>query len=107
MAIHQVTINELEGILLGGGTLIDVREPDEYVVGHIPKAVNIPLSTIQDSIEEFRDECNVYLVCRSGGRSLRACEYLQDCDVVNVVNVAGGTLGWAAAGGSLTQGDQP
>ena len=107
MAIHQVTIGELKGILPGGGTLIDVREHDEYVAGHIPKAVNIPLSTIHDNIERFRDEFDVYLVCQTGGRSFSACEFLNDRDIDNVVNVAAGTLGWVAAGGALTQGDQP
>lgn len=107
MAIHQVTIRELKGILPGGGTLIDVRELDEYVAGHIPRAVSIPLSTIEDNIDRFRDEFDVYLVCQSGNRSLRACEFLHDRDIVNVVNVATGNLGWVASGGSLTQGDQP
>lgn len=107
MAIHQVTIGELKGLLPGGGTLIDVRESDEYVAGHIPHALNIPLSTIEDNIERFRDQCDIYLVCRSGNRSLRACEFLHDRDIVNVVNVATGNLGWMASGGSLTQGDLP
>ena len=97
----------MKGILPGGTTLIDVRESDEYVVGHIPTAVNIPLSTIQDSIERFCGESDVYLVCQSGARSLSACEFLHDRDIENVVNVATGTLGWVASGGTLTQGDQP
>ncbi len=107
MAVHQITIGELKGILPGGGTLVDVREFDEYVAGHIPMAVNVPLSTIEDNIERFRDDYDVYLVCQSGRRSSNACEFLQDCDIVNVVNVVGGTLGWVASGGVLTQGDQP
>lgn len=107
MAIHQVAIDELKGILSGGGILIDIREHDEYVAGHIPESVSIPLSTIQDNVEKFRFEFDIYLVCRSGNRSLSACEYLQDRDIVNVVNVAPGILGWVAAGGALTQGDQP
>ena len=94
-------------LLPGGAILIDVREHDEYVDGHIPMALNIPLSTIQDNVEKFRDEFDVYLVCRSGSRSFSACEYLHDRDLVNVVNVEMGTLGWVAAGGALTQGDQP
>lgn len=107
MAIHEVTIGELKGILPGGGTLIDVREADEYTAGHIPKAINIPLSTIRDNIDGFRDEYEVYLVCQAGNRSSRACEYLVDNEIVNVVNVAGGTLAWVAAGGVLAQGDRP
>lgn len=107
MAIHQVTIGELKGILPGGGTLIDVREEDEYLAGHIPGAVNIPLSTVQMNVEGFRDEYDVYLVCQSGNRSMIACEYLHDQDIGNVVNVAGGTLGWVADGGTLSQGKQP
>lgn len=107
MTVHQVTIGELKGILPGGATLIDVREPDEYVAGHIPQAINIPLSAIQDSVQSFRDDNDVYLVCQSGNRSLRACEFLHDCDIMNVVNVVGGTLGWIASGGVLAQGDQP
>ena len=107
MAIHQVTIGELMDLLPGGAILIDVREHDEYVAGHIPTALNIPLSTIQDNVEKFRHESDVYLVCRSGSRSFSACEYLHDRDLANVVNVEMGTLGWVAAGGALTLGDQP
>ncbi len=107
MAIHQVAIGELKGIVPGGGTVIDVRELDEYIAGHIPMSMNIPLSTIENSIDRFRSESDVYLVCRSGNRSQMVCEYLHDRDIVNVVNVASGILGWVASGGSLTQGDQP
>lgn len=107
MAIHQVTIGELKEILPSGGVLIDVRERDEYLEGHIPKAINIPLSTLADNSENFRYEFDVYVVCRSGRKSFSACEYLHDRDIVNVVNVAAGTLGWVAAGGVLTSGDQP
>ena len=107
MAIHQIAIDELKGIVPGGGTVIDVREVDEYVAGHIPLSVNIPYSTIEDNIDRFRSESDIYLVCRSGNRSQMVCEYLHDQDIVNVVNVATGILGWSASGGPLTQGDQP
>lgn len=107
MAIHQVTIAELKGILPGGGALIDVREPEEYEAGHIAGSTNIPLSTLADNVERFKDEFDVYLVCNSGRKSLSACEFLHDRDVDNVVNVASGVLGWVAAGGVLKLGDQP
>jgi rhodanese-related sulfurtransferase len=49
----------------------------------------------------------VYVVCQSGGRSGRACEFLTDAGVSNVVNVAGGTMGFAALGNPLNIGDLP
>ena len=49
---------------------------------------------------------SVYIVCQSGGRSMRACEFLHDAGVTNVINVAGGTMGFAALGHLLTVGDQ-
>jgi rhodanese-related sulfurtransferase len=49
----------------------------------------------------------VYVVCQSGGRSSRACELLLDADVTNVVNVAGGTMGYAALGNPLNVGETP
>ncbi|MEY3357569.1 MAG: hypothetical protein RLZ74_1034 [Actinomycetota bacterium] len=90
-----------------GGTVIDVREPDEYREGHVPGAVLIPLGTVPDNIEAFRKAVPVYVVCQSGGRSGRACEFLTDAGVSNVVNVAGGTMGFAALGNPLNIGDLP
>ena len=107
MAIHQVAVGDLDRILSEGCVLIDVREIDEYIAGHIPKAVNIPLSTIRDNIEKFRDDGEVFIVCQSGNRSMRACEFLGDCGIHNVANIAGGTSAWVAIGGYLIQGDQP
>lgn len=107
MAIQQITIDELNDVFPECGTVIDVREPEEYFAGHIPQAVNVPLSTIKDNIDAFRYTNDVYIVCQSGGRSMRTCEYLHDYDIVNVINVVGGTRGWAAAGGNLTQGELP
>jgi len=49
----------------------------------------------------------VYVICASGGRSMRACEFLHNAGVTNVVNVAGGTMGYAALGNLLNPGDQP
>lgn len=107
MSIREISAGELATILERGGVVVDVREPDEYREGHIPGAQSIPLSLVPETVDAFRKAVPVYVVCMSGGRSMRACEYLHDAGVTNVVNVAGGTMGFAALGNALTPGDQP
>jgi len=107
VSIREISAGELATILERGGAIIDVREPDEYREGHVPGAQLIPLGTVPESLDAFRKSVPVYVVCQSGGRSLRACEYLHNAGITNVVNVAGGTMGFAALGNDLTSGDQP
>lgn len=107
MSIREISAGDLLVIIERGGVVIDVREPDEYHEGHVPGAVSIPLGTVPDAVEQFRRTVPVYVVCASGGRSMRACEFLHNSGVTNVVNVAGGTLGFAALGNTLNVGDQP
>jgi len=45
-------------------------------------------------------------VCHSGGRSMRACEFLHEQGITNVANVVGGTAGWIALGNPVTTGQQ-
>ena len=97
MAISEISVDELAEQLATGSRLIDVREPDEFDEGHVPGAVHIPLATVPDNVERFRSEGATYVICRSGARSLRACEFLADRGV-EVVNVAGGTLAWQMSG---------
>lgn len=107
MSIREISAGELKTILDRGGIVIDVREPDEYREGHVPGATSVPLASVPESVESFRKAVPVYVICMSGGRSMRACEFLHAAGVTNVVNVAGGTMGFAALGNGLTTGDQP
>ena len=99
--IGEISVSELAPLLANGALLIDVREADEYAAGHVPTAISIPLSTIQTRIEEFRRDETVYVICHSGGRSMRACQYLANYDIDNLVNIAGGTSGWLALGNAV------
>ncbi len=107
MSIREISAGELAVIIDRGGVVIDVRESDEYHEGHVPGALSIPLGSVPDSVEAFRKTVPVYVICASGGRSMRACEFLHNSGVTNVVNVAGGTMGFAALGNKLNAGDQP
>ena len=107
MAISEIEISELIG---NGAPIVDVRERDEYAAGHVPGAVNVPLSEIAD---RARDACLgpvVHVICQAGGRSMRACEFLEgrsETSGVTFVNVAGGTGAWIASGFEVVVGDSP
>jgi rhodanese-related sulfurtransferase len=104
VALSEIEVDQLAERLAEGARLVDVREPDEYRDGHVPGAIPVPLATVPDELDRFRGDGPTYVICRSGGRSLRACEYA-DAHGVDVVNVAGGTLAWAASGRPVTLGD--
>lgn len=79
--------------------LFDVRTPGEYAEGHVPGAINIPLDQVQDRVAEFQEHKGkeIYLICRSGGRSGQAGRYLET-QGLQAVNIMGGTAGWQTSG---------
>ncbi|MFD0587129.1 rhodanese-like domain-containing protein [Paenibacillus sp. GCM10027627] len=94
---REMTAAELQEQLEQGVklNLIDVREPDEWIDGHIKEARSIPLSEFQARADEVHlVEGEVVFICRSGGRSGRVCEFLT-LQGFDVVNVAGGMLAWS------------
>jgi len=74
-------------------TLLDVREYDEWVEGHIPGAVHIPLRELPFRLGELDRSKETVVVCLSGVRSARACEYLAACGY-RAVNMEGGMKRW-------------
>lgn len=106
MSVREITIEELKIALSNGSAVIDVRESDEFESGHVPTAMHVPLGTVPNNVDAFRSDAEVYVVCQAGGRSMRACEFLHDQGVTNVVNVIGGTAGWIALGNPVTTGQQ-
>lgn len=75
--------------------LIDVREPEEYAEVHAAQAVNLPLSELTGLADKVDTDRDIYVICRSGGRSVQACEYFEQAlGWENVINVEGGTLAW-------------
>jgi rhodanese-related sulfurtransferase len=109
MAIPEITLDELATRIESDPStvrLVDVREIDEYESGHVPGATLVVLSTVPDNVDVFRGEGPVYVICKTGPRSRRACEYLS-AQGIDAVNVAGGTLGWRMSGREVVEGDQP
>jgi rhodanese-related sulfurtransferase len=84
-----------------GVTLIDVRTPAEYDEVHVEGARNIPLDRLDPraiAAEHAGKTGPLYFVCKSGGRSQKACEQLIAAGINDVVSVEGGTSACEAVG---------
>ncbi|MCE1178455.1 MAG: rhodanese-like domain-containing protein [Micrococcales bacterium] len=82
--------------------IVDVREQNEWDAGHAPGAVHIPLGELPGRVAELADiEEPWQIVCRSGNRSGRAVQWLEQ-QGYQAVNVEGGMKQWAAEGKAMT-----
>jgi rhodanese-related sulfurtransferase len=91
--MKSVNMQELAQALETGTILVDVREDFEFAAGHVPSAKNIPLSQLEARAGEIAD--GTYIICQSGARSMRACQFLE-MNGLDVTNVLGGTMAWTA-----------
>lgn len=92
--MKSITVQQLHD--REGVPLIDVREEDEYAAGHVPGAVNLPMSKIGDLLDQLPAE-PFDVICQAGGRSARVVEALE-ARGYEATNVEGGTGEWIAAG---------
>ena len=99
----EVTIEQLTQARAAGALVIDVREPDEYAGGHVPGAQSLPLGDLPARLQELPRDQTLYLVCQSGGRSMKAADQLAAAGY-DVRSVAGGTTAWTGAGGQVSSG---
>ena len=69
--------------------IIDVREPDEFIDGHVEGAINIPPDELMAGAEKLKDvskDTEIVLYCLSGSRSNASMYYLRDLGYENLVN---------------------
>lgn len=85
-------------------TLLDVRELDEWELGHANGAVHIPLVELPARFGELDLDAEVYVICRGSGRSEQALRYLETVGIEAAV-VDGGMIAWAAAGRPVVRSD--
>jgi rhodanese-related sulfurtransferase len=103
MPIREVTVDELSKQLAGGARLIDVREVREFAEARVPGAELVPLRSVPEQLGAFTGDGVTYVICRSGLRSMTACEFAA-ARGATVANVAGGTLAWIASGREIVTG---
>ena len=70
-------------------SVLDVREVEEFEALHLEGAHNFPLSQLADTYEQLDKTQLYYVICKSGIRSSRACQFLTE-QGYEVVNVQGG-----------------
>ena len=75
--------------------LLDVREANEWDIGHLPDATRISVNELAQRIYELDPDRETVVYCRSGGRSARAVEMLQQAGFGKVQNMVGGILRWS------------
>jgi rhodanese-related sulfurtransferase len=97
VSVPEIDIAELASARDAGARIIDVREPVEWDEVRVPGAELLPLDALPEWLPGLEVDGPLYVICRSGGRSARACEALR-ADGIDAVNVAGGTLAWIDAG---------
>ncbi|WP_018130803.1 rhodanese-like domain-containing protein [Effusibacillus pohliae] len=92
----NVTGEQAPDFIKGNGQLVilDVRQPEEYRDGHVPGAVLIPLGELEGRLAELDKEKPYLVICRSGRRSVMACQLLRQHGFDKLFNLQGGMLGW-------------
>lgn len=80
--------------------LVDVREDDEWLAGHVPGAHHVPLGSLGELCGQIPRDRDVYVICRSGARSARAAQALNAAGW-QALNVADGMRGWESAGRAM------
>jgi rhodanese-related sulfurtransferase len=107
VAVREIDPLGLAAARRDGAVVIDVREPHEYIDGHVPGAQLVPLGAVERRVDDIRQQTQgddpVYLICRTGVRSADAARMLERADV-RAISVAGGTEAWKSAGMDVVAG---
>lgn len=78
--------------------VVDVREPNEWSVGHLPGARLVPLGTLRQSPKQALPRDGIIFVCAAGVRSESAARLAVQNGLTHVYNLRGGTKSWVKAG---------
>jgi rhodanese-related sulfurtransferase len=98
--VSNITQQELLKTDTNNIVIVDVRTPEEFQQGHVPNAINIPLSKIikDPTVLMSSKQRAIVLYCRSGYRTGKAVEALQKEGYQNLQHLEGDMQGWLKAG---------
>ncbi len=88
--MKEISFDEFYQLYQNGQlSLVDVREIEEFKMLHLEGTHSLPLSQLADTYEQLDKEQLHYVICKSGMRSARACQFLEEHGY-KVINVQGG-----------------
>lgn len=93
----RIDVDRCAAARAAGSLVVDVREPDEYVAGHVPGAMLVPLGQVAARASDLRRGGPVLVICASGNRSLTAAGTLRRLGI-EAYSVDGGTKAWIDSG---------
>lgn len=102
----SATIAELAAARADGAAVIDVREPVEYIGGHVPGAVLVPMAQLPSHASRLDRTRPVYVICASGNRSRAMADLLIRAGL-DARSVEGGTTAWVRSGRPVVSGTCP
>ena len=79
-------------------TILDVRTQEEYDSGHIEGAILIPISELEDRLDELSKNKEMLVYCRTGNRSSTAVNVLRANGYTNIFHMKNGITAWTQAG---------
>ena len=80
--------------------ILDVRTPEEFTGGHIEDAINLDYysETFRDELDKLDKNKKYLIYCRSGSRSGKALDIMEELNFREVYNMSGGILEWESEG---------
>jgi rhodanese-related sulfurtransferase len=107
MTDNQTPEVDLDQVAAAGAdaVVVDVREPGEYVQGHLPGAVLMPMGQLPSRMAELERSRPVHVVCASGGRSSAMTGLLRS-NGFDAHSIAGGANAWIESGRPVEEGNR-
>lgn len=105
--INEVSLADAQVAIQNSDVLLDVREADEYINGHIPGAIHIPRGLLEFKLSNDPDlstrSLNIVVYCKNSGRAALASKVLHEMGYLHVQSIAGGFDAWAEAGNPVAK----
>jgi len=100
--LEEVSPTEAVSLVDSGAILLDVREDDEWALGHAPQATHMPLSRLRELVNDLPTDQTIVCVCHVGGRSAMVADALNRAGW-SAVNLTGGMDAWETVGLPVVQ----
>lgn len=93
--MQTLTPQQFSEKIAHGAIILDVRQPEELALAHLPDALNIPLNELPHRIHELTPQTPIAILCHHGVRSEMAAHFLERQGFSEVSHLAGGIDAWS------------